>query len=94
MSSNYYNREVQNQTNQGQTPPPMTFPLLALALVVGVVLALLFSPKGEDTRKDISNRVDDALGRHDSTPEALLQLEHSFADLRKKVEEGLAQFQR
>jgi hypothetical protein len=94
MNSYYYDREAQSQTNQEQTPLPVTIPLLALALVVGVALALLFSPKGEDTRKDISDKVDDVLGRNDSTPEALRQLEHSFADLRKKVEEGLHQFQR
>ncbi|MCC7451170.1 MAG: YtxH domain-containing protein [Anaerolineae bacterium] len=94
MNSYYYDREAPSRADQEQTPLPVTIPLLALALVVGVALALLFSPKGEDTRKDISDKVDDVLGRHDSTPEALRQLEHSFADLRKKVEEGLAQFQR
>ena len=92
MSSYYKDRDTQNQASQVQTPP-MAFPLLALALLVGVALALLFSPRGEDTRKDISHRFDDALGRHDSTPEALRQLEHNFADLRKKVEEGLHQLQ-
>ncbi len=92
MSSNYYDRETKNRATQEQMP--MTVPLLALALLVGVALALLFSPRGEDARKQISESVDDALGRRDATHEALKQLEHNFADLRKKVDEGLHQLQR
>ena len=85
----YYSREAEMRANQERVIG--TIPLLALALGIGVVLALLFAPNdGEKTRRELGDAVEETLdsGR-EATNTALKRLEHDFADLRKKVEDRI-----
>ena len=87
----YYSREAEDQAKREQIGNTLLFILVGLA--VGAVLALLFAPSsGEDTRDEIGSTVNEKLSEgRDTTHHTVKRLERDFADLRKKVEDRLAE---
>ena len=86
----YYSREAEMRANRDRAVAVLVF--MALGLGIGAVLALMFAPKsGEKLRSELAHSVNDSLdtGR-EATTKAVKNLEKDFNDLRKKVEERLA----
>lgn len=87
----YYSREAEDQARREQMGNAALF--ILLGLVVGAILALLFAPEsGERMRGSIEEAINDRFrDTHDTTHPAIRRLERDFADLRKKVEDRLAE---
>ncbi len=86
----YYSRDAEIQANRERAGAILLF--MVLGLGIGAVLALLFAPKsGDKTRAELASTLEDSLdtGR-DATTKAVSRLEKDFSDLRKRVEERLA----
>ncbi len=87
----YYSREAEDQVRREQMGNAVLF--ILLGLVVGAVLALLFAPEsGEKMRGSIEDTINDRFhDSRDTTNHTIRRLERDFADLRKKVEDRLAE---
>jgi gas vesicle protein len=85
----YYSRDAEMRANQERMGTTLLF--IVLGLGIGAVLALLFAPSsGEKVRHEISGAIEDRFGRRDAGLN-LHKLEKEFSDLRKKVEDRLAE---
>jgi gas vesicle protein len=87
----YYSREAEEQARREQMSNAALF--IMLGLVIGAVLALLFAPEsGEKIRGSIEDAINERFrDSHDATHPAIRRLERELADLRKKVEDRLAE---
>jgi hypothetical protein len=87
----YYSREAEEQARREQMGNAALF--IMLGLVIGAVLALLFAPEsGQKIRGSIEDAINDRFrDSHDTTHPAIRRLERDLADLRRRVEDRLAE---
>jgi len=85
----YYSREAEIRAQRERTM--MAIVLLGFGLGVGAIMALLFAPRsGEETRKDITNRIEPQLDHaRDVTNTTVENLQRDLTRLRDDMETRL-----
>jgi len=85
----YYSREAEVRAQRERTM--MAIVLLGFGLGVGAIMALLFAPRsGEETRKDISDRIEPQLDHaRDVTNTTVENLQRDLTRLRDDMETRL-----
>jgi len=85
----YYSREAEIRAQRERTM--MAIVLLGFGLGVGAIMALLFAPRsGEETRKEITDRVEPGLERaRDVTNTTVENLQRDLTRLRDDMETRL-----
>jgi len=85
----YYSREAEVRAQRERTM--MAIVLLGFGLGVGAIMALLFAPRsGEETRKEITDRVEPGLERaRDVTNTTVENLQRDLTRLRDDMETRL-----
>ena len=86
----YYSKEAEERAQRERALGILVF--MALGLGIGAALALMFAPKrGDQLRKELAESVEESMdGGRDSAGKAVKRLEKDLGDLRKKVEDRLA----
>jgi gas vesicle protein len=82
----YYSREAEMRAQRERTM--LALVLLGFGVGVGAVMALLFAPRsGEETRKDITDRIEPGLERaRDVTNHTVENLQRDLTRLRDEME--------
>jgi len=85
----YYSREAEVRAQRERTM--MAIVLLGFGLGVGAIMALLFAPRsGEETRKDITDRIEPRLDHaRDVTNTTVENLQRDLSRLRDEMETRL-----
>ncbi len=85
----YYSREAEERANRERTAAVLVF--LALGLVVGTAIALLFAPNpGSKTRRELGGAVEGTFGESlEGAAATVKRLEKEFSELRRRVEDRI-----